>query len=322
MSPKVALVLLFVLGAYCEFVSLPYQLTTNQFTPQRLTTFWTVGPVDFSVFGYTSNTPNNDGYFFYPVIEGVNGLATSALRTGSVFRTQNRRYTDQTNAGIGWDVSGSIYILTHSPIARYVLEFTPVEQNIETGVATRETTSFDVTFTSGVPFPAIWNLLTTSSGDAFFTTDDNWIIIEQVPPPAAEILRTLYTLVYFYQPVTGTQKPISIDLVTAGLSFSVPVETGKTRKLMFFVELSESLNDLLDQVTKFDQTFNIPPLLIADIPKDELGEISNFQFVDPINGIPLPATFTNLCKISSEVRDRSSARHPTKKHYFQQPWFC
>uniref|UniRef100_A0A7S4MCW4 Uncharacterized protein n=1 Tax=Vannella robusta TaxID=1487602 RepID=A0A7S4MCW4_9EUKA len=167
----------------------------------------------------------------------------------------------------------------------------------------------------------------TSSGDTTFGADDNWLIVSQLDDPEnPDTSTTTYVTLFFGH--ESSHSFTSASFVTeesfAGLSWAVQtpmLEEKVPVSYMFFATMSPSLQEAIDAVSVYESG-SVTPELLSGLTPSDLDSIQNFVLLEASPNIPIPFSHSNLCKISSEVRDRVSETRGNQKHQFKQPWFC
>lgn len=101
----------------------------------------------------------------------------------------------------------------------------------------------------------------------------------------------------------------------------VDLQPGETKSIMIFTAYSNDLNTLRNYAFALDSQ-DLDPQFLIGISQSSIDSMINFQLNVASSAKPIPYSHSNLCQISSEVRDRISEERGNKKHFFSEPWFC
>merc|ERR1712000_62957 len=153
-----------------------------------------------------------------------------------------------------------------------------------------------------------------------------WVITQQSDPGTG----VSYMLLYYSSPTASfyfdlnTVSSPSFPGVTGirGIGNSlVDLQPGESKSVMLFNAYSTDINFLRSIAFELDAQ-DLNPRYLVGLTQKQIDSTLNFDLNLATQSIPIPYSHSNLCQISSEVRDRISEERGNKKHFFSEPWFC
>lgn len=213
-----------------------------------------------------STTPDDTGGYVSPggVVSILPSLAS--LTDSAVAKT----ITGQPQVIEGLNVSGQIYFSTTRAVARSIL----VLQN-PTGapISVRVWNANNLGSDSGTV------IQTTSSGDSTFDPTDNWVISSQNEPPTNDPIMTFA----WQGPGAAVTRTDSSSPFAAGNDnpneyYDITVPAGATRRLMVFVQMSDSTANATTDAARFNSAAALRATdYLSGLSTTELSEIVNWD---------------------------------------------
>jgi len=281
----------------CRLVATPVSIETSN-NPDIT---WTVGTNTLGS-GITNYEYAFEDFNAVGVFADGTTFETIFNKRGSLFES-----TSQSDDNAFVDIS--FFFSTKYPVARYI--------------KTYDGNAFGGGFFNQDFYVAIEesNIVTTSSGDAVFDVSDNWFIIRTDDNGVF-----VFLLVFIGQPGF-----LINDSATEYYGFGANVERWtidignlepyERRSVMFFSYLAGTFVEAQAAVGLFSSPV-IDSELLSGISSADFDTIINFGLATSSNVAPVTFSHSNLCRISSEVMDRTSKFRDSRKHLFTQPWFC
>lgn len=260
---------------------------------------WEVGNVDGFGFGVSSLTPPDGRNRIHSLFSGA-GSENIIRYPIMIEKIGSRVQTDEIE----------LYFFPDLPMVRYVYTFS----------LDREAQPInDYTF--------MWSTIESvpnftpvdGSDDAAFT---RWFISSQVDQFGG-VSYILYYVAQLSSSITFNYRLFNEDSFSGVIveSESITVNPGETVSNMVFATYSSDLSYLLAIKDELDQV-NINPKYLVGLSNSRIDSLQNFELDLAADNVPIPYSHSNLCQISSEVRDRISETRGNKKHFFSEPWFC
>jgi hypothetical protein len=136
-------------------------------------------------------------------------------------------------------------------------------------------------------------IISSSSGDRLFTTDDRWVITDDLSTNGDDPTITHVLFGPGSPEVTPSLVDTSVDINSGGLEgiradYGITVDPGDELFLMFFSQLSPSEAAAISTASMFDSDFNMLSAgLLAGLTEDQLERTLNLNWDEGIS-VPEP----------------------------------
>lgn len=227
----------------------------------------------------------------------------------SPLKTGTRLETDRESPSFGIIENIDLFFSLQIPAVRYIYSVIPDSNNC-----------IDNQF-SEITVGSLENdnstIVATSSGDTVFDTNDYWFITEQDGFAIPQF--TLYFLGQDNELTLSRAETVDVDEYL--WSIDTNLECVVEQRFMFFAYLATDLVSAQNAVSIFENP-ELTPELLSGLSIHDINLIQNFDIQYSSSNIPSRYSHSNLCAVSSEIRDRNSDLRRNQKHQFQRPWFC